>query len=203
MKSALVLIAILSLAILSGCETTGPTEVAKLSEPAAADGHTPSTNENRAMGIFDFEVTTITGEELSLSEFEGKVLLFVNVASECGFTRQYTGLQALWETHQDQGLVVLGFPANNFGGQEPGTNEEIQAFCENQFGVTFPMFARISVKGEDQHPLYSYLTSQAGEEIDWNFNKILVDRNGKVITRFGSRVEPESDELVSAIQALL
>ena len=155
------------------------------------------------MSIYEFEVEEITGESTTIGDYEGKVLLFVNVASECGFTRQYEGLQNLWEKYGDDGLVVLGFPANNFMGQEPGTDEEIQAFCTGEFGVTFPMFSKISVKGEDQHPLYTHLTAKADEEISWNFNKILVGRDGEVIEHFGSRVEPESDELVQAIEAQL
>lgn len=156
------------------------------------------------MSVYEFSVSTITGEEISLSQYEGKVLLFVNVASECGFTPQYEGLQKLWERFSDDGLVVLGFPSNDFRGQEPGTNEEIQAFCETTFGVTFPLFAKISVKGgEDQHPLYTYLTEQVGEEIGWNFNKILVGRNGEVISHFPVDKKPLDDELVEAVEELL
>ena len=155
------------------------------------------------MSIYEFEVSTITGEQTTIGEYEGKVLLFVNVASECGFTSQYEGLQKLWERYEDGGLVVLGFPANNFGGQEPGSDDEIQQFCQTEFGVTFPMFSKISVKGGDQHPLYEYLTAEAGEKISWNFNKILVDRSGEVVAHFGSRVEPMSDELTGAVEELL
>lgn len=159
--------------------------------------------EKKAMSLYDFEVQTITGQDATIGDYEGQVLLFVNVASECGFTPQYEGLQTLWEQYGDDGLVVLGFPANDFASQEPGTDEEIQAFCTGEFGVTFPMFSKISVRGEDQHPLYTHLTAHADEKISWNFNKILVDRNGEVIDHFGSRVEPRSDELVDAIESVL
>ena len=157
----------------------------------------------KARSIFDFEVETITGQTTTIEEYRGQVLLFVNVASKCGFTGQYEGLQTLWERYGDDGLVILGFPADNFFGQEPGSNEEIQAFCTGEFGVTFPMFAKISVRGSDQHPLYTHLTSHSGENISWNFNKILVDRQGQVVEHFGSPVEPLSDEITTAIEAQL
>ncbi len=189
-KKAVMWLAASALAMVAlGCANSGP------------DG--AERERLKEMSIYDFEVETIAGETTTIGEYEGKVLLFVNVASECGFTRQYEGLQNLWEKYGDDGLVVLGFPANNFMGQEPGTDEEIQAFCTGEFGVTFPMFSKISVKGGDQHPLYTHLTAQAGENISWNFNKILVGRDGEVIDHFGSRVEPESDELVTAIEGQL
>ncbi len=180
-------------------EASGPSD----SEEPQPEEPRPEEPQPEASHLYDFQMTTITGEDRSLSDFDGQVLLFVNVASECGFTRQYSGLQELYERFEDQGFAVLGFPADNFGGQEPGTDEEIQAFCENQFGVTFPMFSKISVTGEDQHPLYAFLTREAGEEITWNFNKILVDRSGEVIAHFPSPVEPLSDELIGAVEDLL
>lgn len=160
------------------------------------------TNE-RTGSIYQYELNTIDGENISLSDFEGEVLLIVNTASECGYTPQYEGLQELYETFSDQGFKVLGFPANNFGGQEPGTDEEIAEFCQVNYGVTFPMFSKISVKGDDQHPLFTYLTSADNPDftgdISWNFEKFLVDRNGNVVRRFKSNVEPMSDELTNAV----
>jgi len=134
--------------------------------------------------------------------------LIVNVASKCGYTPQYEGLQKIYQEYKDKGLVILGFPANNFKNQEPGTNEEIKEFCSLNYGVTFPLFAKISVKGDDIHPLYRYLTSQdtnpefAGD-ISWNFNKFLVDPSGKVVARFESRDKPESEKVVAAIEVSL
>ena len=157
--------------------------------------------------IYDTEAKTINGEEITLNEFAGDVLLIVNTASECGYTPQYEGLQELYETYSDQGLTILGFPANNFGGQEPGSDEEILQFCEVNYGVEFPMFSKVSVKGNDIHPLFDYLTSTENEdfkgEIRWNFEKFLVDRNGNLVRRFRSAVEPMSDELTRSITDLL
>jgi glutathione peroxidase len=131
----------------------------------------------------------------------------MNVASRCGFTPQYSALESLYEKYKDQGLVILGFPANNFGAQEPGTNAEIKSFCTLKYNVTFPMFAKVSVKGADTTPLYQYLTQQANPtftgDIKWNFTKFLVDRSGKVVARFESRVKPDSPEVVEAIEKLL
>lgn len=143
-----------------------------------------------------------------MAEFKGKVVLIVNVASRCGFTPQYAGLEALYNKYKDKGFVVLGFPANNFLWQEPGTNEEIKAFCSTKYHVTFPIFAKVSVRGADKTPLYQFLTDKkanpsTGGEIRWNFTKFLADRNGKVIARFGSGVAPESPELISAIEEAL
>ncbi|MFO7800252.1 MAG: glutathione peroxidase [Rhodohalobacter sp.] len=157
--------------------------------------------------IYDFELNSISGDEVSLSEFEGNVLLIVNTASECGYTPQYEELQELYETYNDEGFYVLGFPANNFGGQEPGSDEEIAQFCELNYGVTFPMFSKISVKGDDQHPLYSYLTQVENPdftgEIGWNFEKFLIDRNGNIVRRFKSNVTPTGDELTESLKELL
>ena len=135
-------------------------------------------------------------------------MLIVNVASQCGYTYQYEGLQALYMKYKDKGLMVAGFPANNFGEQEPGTNVEIGAFCKSKYGVTFPMFGKISVKGADKAPLYRFLTDKTanpktGGEIPWNFTKFLVDRDGKVLARFDSAVEPESKEVVAAVEKAL
>jgi glutathione peroxidase len=153
--------------------------------------------------IHDFTMKTIDGKQLPLSTFKGKTVLVVNVASQCGFTPQYTALEAVYEKYKSKGLVIVGFPANNFGGQEPGTDEEIQTFCRSKYMVTFPMFSKISVKGADKAPLYQYLTSTGGGEIQWNFTKFLVDKNGKVIKRFESAVTPDSPEVISAIEGAL
>ena len=154
-----------------------------------------------ASSVDEFDMKTIDGEVVSLSDYDGKVKLFVNVASRCGYTPQYEGLQALYEKYGDDGLVVLGFPANNFGAQEPGTDAEIKTFCTRDYGVSFPMFSKISVKGADQHPLYKHLTAATGEQIAWNFTKILVGKDGQVIEQFESKIEPMSDELTGAIEA--
>jgi glutathione peroxidase len=161
-----------------------------------------------ASSVYDFTMDSLTGTPTPLASFKGKVMLVVNVASQCGYTYQYEGLQALYVKYKDQGLVVAGFPANNFGGQEPGTNAEIGAFCKSKFGVTFPMFSKISVAGRDKAPLYQFLTDKGanpktGGEIPWNFTKYLVDRDGKVLARFDSPVEPLSKELTSAVEAAL
>ena len=152
------------------------------------------------MSIYDFEVKTISGEIISMSSFKNKVLLIVNVASKCGFTSQYEGLERLYEKYKDQGLVILGFPCNQFMNQEPLSEEEIQSFCSLNYGVTFPMFAKIDVNGEEAHPLFKYLKeAQKGllgiEAIKWNFTKFLVDKNGVVINRFAPATKPESLEV--------
>ena len=161
-----------------------------------------------ASSVYDFTMPALNGTPTPLAGFKGKVVLVVNVASQCGYTPQYEGLQALYTKYKDQGFVIAGFPANNFGGQEPGTNEEIGAFCKSKYGVTFPMFSKISVKGGDKAPLYQFLTDKSanpktGGEIQWNFTKFLVNRDGKVIQRFEPEVEPQSKELVLAVEATL
>ena len=156
-----------------------------------------------ASSVHDFTLPSIDGAAAPLSAYKGKVLLIVNVASQCGYTPQYAGLEKLYETYKDRGLVVVGFPANNFGAQEPGTNQEIKAFCTRTYNVTFPMYAKISVKGGDKAPLYKFLTDATGSEIQWNFTKFLVGGDGKVITRFESSVEPDSRELLGAVEKAL
>src|ERR1019366_5697510 len=161
-----------------------------------------------ASSVHDFTLDALNGTPTPLGIFKGKVMRVVNVASQCGYTPQYEGLQALYAKYKDQGLVVTGFPANNFGGQEPGSNAEIGAFCKSKFGVTFPMFAKISVAGKDKAPLYQFLTDKnanpkTGGEIPWNFTKYLVGRDGKVLARFDAPIEPMSKELVSAVEAAL
>jgi glutathione peroxidase len=156
-----------------------------------------------APSIYDFTLNAIDGTPAPLAAYRGKVLLLVNVASYCGYTPQYQGLEALYEKYKDRGVVVIGFPANNFGQQEPGTNAEIKEFCEHTYRVKFPMYAKISVLGADKAPLYQYLTAAMGGEIEWNFTKFLVGRDGKIVARFEPQVTPESAEVRAAIETAL
>ena len=151
--------------------------------------------------LYDIPVSRIDGSEASLGDYAGQVLLVVNVASKCGLTPQYDGLEALYRTYKDKGLTVVGFPANNFKEQEPGSNEEIQEFCRLTYGVDFPMFAKISVKGDDRHPLYDALAGD--EDLSWNFEKFLIGRDGKVAARFSPQTEPNDPAVVSALEAEL
>lgn len=158
------------------------------------------------MNIYDFDVTTIEGKTISMSEYKDKVLLIVNVASKCGFTPQYEGLETLYKKYQAQGFKILGFPCNQFSNQEPATNQEIQQFCSLNFNVTFDMFAKIEVNGENTHPLYGYLKKEAkgvlgSESIKWNFTKFLVSKKGEIYDRYGSVTTPES--LEDSIKKLL
>ncbi len=151
------------------------------------------------MNLYDIEVKTISGKQTTMREYAGKTVLVVNVASQCGFTPQYAGLEALWKKYQDRGLVILGFPCDQFGGQEPGNEEQIASFCQLNFGVTFPLFSKIEVNGKNAHPLFQELKKAAPgllgtEAIKWNFTKFLVDKNGNVVERFGPRDTPESIE---------
>lgn len=155
-----------------------------------------------ASSIHEFTMNNIDGQATPLASMKGKAVLVVNVASQCGYTPQYAGLQALYEKYKGQGLVIIGVPANNFGGQEPGTNEDIKQFCSRKYSVTFPIMAKVSVKGEDKTPLYQYLTSTGGE-VKWNFTKFLVGKDGKAIQRFESGVSPDSPELAAAIEKAL
>ncbi|MCX5497003.1 glutathione peroxidase [Kaistia dalseonensis] len=148
--------------------------------------------------LYEIPVARIDGSETSLGAYAGNVLLVVNVASKCGLTPQYDGLEALYRKYKDEGLTVVGFPANNFAGQEPGTNAEIAEFCRLTYGVDFPMFAKISVKGEDRHPLYDALAGS--EDISWNFEKFLIGRNGEVAARFSPKTVPEDPAVVTAIE---
>lgn len=158
--------------------------------------------------IFDFKVKDIDGNEVKLKKYKGNVLLVVNTASKCGYTPQYEKLESIYNTYKEKRFFVLGFPSNNFGDQEPGTDAEIKEFCTSKYNVTFPMFAKISVKGDDQDPLYAYLTDLKinpvyGGVITWNFNKFLIDRKGTIVGRFSSKQTPDSPEVVSAIEAAL
>ena len=158
--------------------------------------------------VYKFTLKSIDGQPVSLSSYRGKVLLLVNVASKCGYTPQYAGLEALYKKYKDRGLVIVGIPANNFAAQEPGTNEEIKKFCRNRYDVTFPMMAKVSVVGVDKTPLYVFLTDksvnpQIGGEIKWNFTKFLFDRQGKPVDRFQPAVTPDSPQVTAAIESAL
>ena len=159
-----------------------------------------------AGSIYEVKLKDIDGKDVTLSQYEGKILLIVNVASKCGLTKQYAGLEALYQKYKDKGLVVLGFPCNQFGKQEPGTNEEIKAFCSRKFNVTFPLFDKIEVNGPNRAPLYDLLAGEGSPfpgKIKWNFGKFLVGKDGTVLQRFAPRVAPDSEELVRAIEAAL
>ncbi len=196
MKSLLIAAIATRLLLLTGCADQATyqdkPEIQEVSPMQAADYKTT-------------EFATITGEATSLDDYKGKVVLLVNTASRCGFTGQYAGLEKLYREKKDAGLVVIGFPANNFKSQEPGTNEEILNFCRAMFDVSFPMMAKISVKGDDIHPLYKYLTEDSPYpgEITWNFNKFLLDREGNVVARFESAVSPDDTQLLAKIDELL
>jgi glutathione peroxidase len=188
-------------------------------EPKTGSGSQPSstptaasTTSNNPKGTSPMEnanyltipFKTINGNDSTLAAFKGKVVLIVNTASECGYTPQYEGLEKLYEKYKDKGLVIVGFPANNFGGQEPGTNEQIAKFCSTKYSVTFPMMAKVSAKGADKHPLFTYLTEKSPipGEIKWNFSKFLLDRNGALVARYLSNVTPEDTVLTSKIESV-
>ncbi|MBX3234328.1 MAG: glutathione peroxidase [Labilithrix sp.] len=151
----------------------------------------------------DFSAKTITGQDKKLADYKGNVLLVVNVASECGLTPQYTGLEKLQQKYGPKGLKVLGFPANEFGAQEPGTNEQIAQFCKTQYDVSFDMFGKVKVKGEGIDPLFAWLTKETGGDIQWNFGKFLVGKDGAILARFEPKVEPEDPAITSAIEKAL
>jgi glutathione peroxidase len=171
---------------------------------AAANNAAPRSDTEQASEryVLGYVMDSITGEPVDLADYRGRVVLIVNTASRCGLTPQYAGLQRLYEDKAGDGLVVLGFPANNFMGQEPGTNEQIAEFCEQNYGVTFPMFAKVSVKDDDAHPLFARLT-ELSEEPTWNFTKYLINREGELVERFGPRTAPEDAALLAKIDELL
>ncbi len=171
--------------------------------PSIMNKEVAATSPIAAKSIYDFKVEALDGSTIDFSKFKGKKILIVNTASACGYTPQYEGLEALYKKYQDK-LVIVGFPANNFGGQEPGTNGEIKEFCKKNYGVTFPMAAKISVKGDDMAAIYKWLCNKSENgvldaSISWNFNKFLLDEKGNLITKFDSKVTPMSDELVSRL----
>jgi glutathione peroxidase len=179
--------------------------VAGLAGPAAAA--TPAGEPHQAGDacppLLARSFPTLMAETVSLCQFKGKVVLIVNTASQCGYTPQYEGLEALYTRYKDRGLVVLGFPANNFGGQEPGSSQDIARFCQVNYGVSFPMFAKTSVVGPDANPLYRELAAQSGKRPQWNFHKYLVDRNGAVVASFDSAVPPRDSRITAQIERLL
>jgi glutathione peroxidase len=178
-----------------------PPTAPETAEPMAAAADDGST------GIIDQTVQSLTGETVDLAAFRGRPMLIVNTASKCGYTPQYEGLQKLYERYHDGDLVVIGFPSNDFGNQEPGTAKEIRDFCRLNYGVTFPMMAKVHTKGPDQSPVYRTLTTQSGKafegEVQWNFTKFLVDQDGRVVARFESGVDPLDERITSAVDALL
>jgi glutathione peroxidase len=162
----------------------------------------------QSTSIYNFTMDSIDGKPVNLGSFSGKVVLVVNVASKCGFTPQYAALESLYEKYKDKGFVIIGVPANNFMSQEPGTNEEIKKFCSNKYNVTFPMMSKVSVKGDDKAPLYTFLTDKAsdpqfGGDIKWNFTKFLFDRNGNPVARFEPATTPDSPQVIAAVEAAL
>lgn len=166
-----------------------------------------SINAGQDVSVHDFEIKTIDGEYLNLESYKGSVILIVNTASECGYTSQYEALQSVYQAYEDEGLVILGFPANNFGGQEPGSEEEIMQFCQVNYGVTFPLSAKVSVRGDDIDPLFNFLTTQNNQsftgDIKWNFEKFLVNKEGELVKRFRSKVKPDSKDIIASIETEL
>jgi glutathione peroxidase len=210
--------ALLAAALLAGCGSKAPSGAAPAA-PAASSAATPTETAPQAEAsngptetamttpIIDHTVQTLAGETVSLSKYRGSVLLIVNTASECGYTPQYAGLQRLYDKYAARGLVVVGFPSNDYGGQEPGDAEQIASFCKKNYGVTFPMMAKVHAKGAEIAPIYKTLTQETPDgikgDVRWNFTKFLVDVNGKVVARFESKVEPESADVTGAIEKLL
>ena len=211
--------ALVLLVLLSACDSSAPApekkaEAAKPADTAKADGETkiadakPKLAAPKAEGpVLDHTVKTIKGEDKSLADFRGKALLVVNTASQCGYTPQYEGLQELYAKYKARGFEVLAFPSNDFGGQEPGSEDEIAGFVDETYGVQFPMFAKVPVKGDGKAPLFTTLTEQTAEgikgEIKWNFTKFLVDPSGRVIARYESNVDPMDTDLTAQLEAIL
>ncbi|MER2997805.1 glutathione peroxidase [Pontibacter populi] len=198
MKSLFKLLAALPvLAMMVACSGNNNTNTATGN---AQTDKTMATETQTQQGFYDFKMATLEGREVDFSQYKGKKVLLVNTASECGFTPQYKDLQELHKTHGDK-VVIVGFPANNFGGQEPGSSEDIAAFCEKNYGVTFQMMDKISVVGDDQHPLYTWLAQNApnNEEPNWNFCKYLVNEQGEVVAFFPSKAKPMGEEILAAI----
>lgn len=189
----------------AGCQSDEGTQVTQAATAGEAGAHQNDQTETHVADPLNFQMTRLNSEAEDLSKYRGQVVLMVNTASKCGLTPQYEGLQQLYDAYGEHGLVVLGFPANNFGGQEPGSDEQIAEFCQANYGVTFPMFSKISVKGEDQHPLYALLTSaEVGPaepgEVKWNFEKFLISRDGEVVARFSPKTQPQDSDIIAAIE---
>ena len=208
MQRALFVVFGWSLGLLASCGSgyflwPGPVQAAGPSAPRSQPSEVLMASQTSS--VYDFTLNDIDGKPLPLSSFRGKVLLLVNTASFCGNTPQYSELETMYERYQARGLEILAFPANNFGRQEPGSNEEIKSFCYTKYSLTFPLFSKISVKGDDKHPLYQYLTERSPfpGEVEWNFQKYLVDRKGNVFARFHHRTKPLSDEIVREVESAL
>lgn len=195
MKKTIILLMIIAVSISAyGCS--------KNSETKTSSTMTEKTKDT--INISGITVKTMDGKEKLLSDYRGKVLLIVNVASKCGYTKQYDGLQKIYEQYKDKGFEILAFPCNDFGGQEPGTNEEIESFCKTNYNVSFTLFDKIKVLGGEKSPLYTKLINfEPAGDISWNFEKFLVDKNGNVVGRYKSKVKPESEELTGAIEKLI
>jgi glutathione peroxidase len=209
MRTAIGILA-LALVMAPGCENgqSGDDSPDSAAPVRSTQQDTVQDTPEPAQGLHQFSVTDIRGREVDLARYRGKTVLVVNVASRCGHTPQYAGLQDLYDRYKDRGLVVIGFPANNFGNQEPGSNEQIREFCTSRYSVTFPMMSKISVKGTDQSPLYAWLTDKEiqgehGGPITWNFNKFLIGPDGRVLERLASKVKPTDPRLTRAIEASL
>lgn len=191
-----------ALFLITGCSnSSNQKEKINLNKELKSGKEISQLNKN----IHDLSVKTMDGENKNLSDYKGKVLMIVNVASKCGFTSQYEGLEKIYETYKEKGFEILAFPCNDFGGQEPGSNEEIRTFCETKYNVTFSLFDKIKVSGEDMSPLYERLinNSDPSGEIGWNFEKFIIDKEGDIVYRFKSKVNPESEEIISAIESEL
>ena len=202
-KWQIVLLCALALTFVASACAQKP--AAQASQTATASADKQKSGNKQMASIYDFTMKDIDGKDVKLDAYRGQAVLIVNVASRCGYTPQYQGLEAIYKKYKDKGFVILGFPANNFGAQEPGTEKEIKTFCSLTYGVTFPMFAKISVKGADKHPFYGFLTSKETNpefsgDIGWNFAKFLVGKDGKIVARFASGDEPESDTVTGAIE---
>lgn len=192
------------LGILRTMPAWGGMLLVSLSGPALA-GQEGTVMAAKTASLYDFTMDDIDGKPVNLDQYRGKVLLLVNTASFCGNTPQYADLQSMYDQYKGQGLEILAFPANNFGQQEPGSNQEIKSFCFTKYSLTFPLFSKISVKGSDKHPLYRYLTEQSPfpGEVEWNFQKYLVDRSGNVVGRFAHRTKPLAPEIVKEVERVL
>lgn len=191
---------VLGLGVLAGCGSTYLFDLG-----SAHAGQEGTLMAAKTTSLYDFTMDDIDGKPVNLSQYKGKVLLLVNTASFCGNTPQYSDLQAMYEQYSEKGFEILAFPANNFGQQEPGSNQEIKSFCFTKYSLTFPLFSKISVKGSDKHPLYQYLTEQSPfpGEVEWNFQKYLVDRSGNIVGRFHHRTKPLAPEVVKEVERVL
>lgn len=194
-------ICLVVLGLMLGCKP-GYSSAEGMAAPAPAPEKGSPVMAAQPLSVYDFTLNDIDGKPVALNQFKGKVLLLVNTASFCGNTPQYADMEAMYERYRARGLEILAFPANNFGKQEPGTNEEIKSFCYTKYSLTFPLFSKISVKGGDKHPLYQYLTeaSPFPGEVEWNFQKYLVDRSGRVVARYHHRTKPLSDDIVRDVE---